>query len=294
MCTFASYMDKTRYRYWQLEGCGLCGTTHLRECIGRSVDLNGWTLLLCTDGRATASINFKKQAIRKGDIVFLPYDMHFISLQVSRSFSAEYLSVSMEIADDAFFRIAYSSFWDFLYEHPVQPTTTEQYDLLKQWYRQTEWMLRYGDKKRVAEMLTNNLYNLMNMILMEVEKYQADEMTAQNKNRSWSLIGQFSILVSRYYTRYREVKFYADKLNITPDYLYKLTYRQSGITPKEMIDRQVVTAIKALLSSTDMSIKNIASELNFEDSPYMCRYFRRMTGLSPMEYRNESKHTMIE
>lgn len=287
-------MDKTRYRYWQLEGCGLCGTTHLRECIGRSVDLNGWTLLLCTDGYATASINFKKQAIRKGDIVFLPYDMHFIPLWVSGYFSATYLCVSMKVADDAFFRIAYSSFWDFLYEYPVQPTTAEQFDLLKQWYRQNEWILRYGDKKRVAEMLTNNLYNLMNMILMEVEKSQSDEMTAQSKNRSWSLIGQFSMLVSRYYIRHREVKFYADKLHITPDYLYKLTYRQSGITPKELIDRQVVTAIKTLLSSTDMSIKNIASELNFEDSPYMCRYFRRMTGLSPMEYRNETKHIMNE
>lgn len=294
MRTFASDMDKTRYRYWQLEGCGLCGTTHLRECVGRSVDLNGWTLLLCTDGYATASINFKKQAIRKGDFVFLPYDMHFIPIQVSGSFFAEYLSVSMEIADDTFFRITYSSFWDFLYEYPVQPTTAEQFDLLKQWFRQNQWIIRYEDKKRVAEMLTNNLYNLMNIILMEVEKSQVDEMTAQNKNRSWALVGQFSMLVSRYYIRHREVKFYADKLHITPDYLYKLTYRQSGITPKEWIDRQVVAAIKTLLSSTDISIKNIALELDFEDSSYMCRYFRRMTGLSPMEYRNETIHIMNE
>lgn len=282
-------MDKTRYTYWPLESHGLYGKTDLRDCIGNSVSLNGWTLLLCTEGCATVNVNFKKQAIHKGDVVFLSYDMHFIPLQVSRDFSVIFLTVSMEIADNAFFRIAYSSFWDYLYKYPIQPTTEEQLVLLLQWCQQTEWILRSDSEKIVAEMLTNNLFNLMTAVLMEVEKHETEKMVAQDKSRSRALNIQFSILVSRHYVRHREVKFYADKLNITPDYLYKLTYRQCGVSPKEIIDRQVATAIKTLLLSTDMSIKSIATELNFDDAPYMCRYFRRMTGFSPMEYRNKEK-----
>lgn len=44
-------------------------------------------------------------------------------------------------------------------------------------------------------------------------------------------------------------------------------------------------AIKTYLSSTDLSVKNIANELNYEDASYLCRFFRRMTGMSPLEYR---------
>lgn len=65
------------------------------------------------------------------------------------------------------------------------------------------------------------------------------------------------------------------------------------LSPKELIDRQTVTEIKTYLVNTDMSVKHIASELNFEDVSYMCRYFRRQTGMSPMDYRAFSKRQVL-
>lgn len=60
-------------------------------------------------------------------------------------------------------------------------------------------------------------------------------------------------------------------------------------SPKELIDRQTVMEIKAYLVNTDMSVKAIASELHFEDVSYMCRYFRRLTGMTPMDCRQGGK-----
>lgn len=48
-------------------------------------------------------------------------------------------------------------------------------------------------------------------------------------------------------------------------------------------------AIKNYLTYTDLSVKNIAAKLNFDDPSYMCRFFRKMTGVSPMEYKNSTK-----
>lgn len=83
--------------------------------------------------------------------------------------------------------------------------------------------------------------------------------------------------------------FYAKKLCITSDYLYKISYKVANVSPKEVIDHQVLVAIKTYLSDTNLSVKNIASELNFDDPSYMCRFFRRMTGMSPIEFRNNSE-----
>ena len=57
------------------------------------------------------------------------------------------------------------------------------------------------------------------------------------------------------------------------------------LPPKELIDKQTVTEIKSFLINTDMTVKSIASELHFDDVSYMCRYFRRLTWVSPTDYR---------
>ena len=107
-------------------------------------------------------------------------------------------------------------------------------------------------------------------------------------SRSRTLIIRFLKLVAQHFRTNREVSFYAEKLCITTTYLYKLTHRRWNLSPKELIDQQTICEIKTLLSNTDMSVKEIAALLNFENTPYMCRYFRQRTGLSPTEYRYNS------
>ena len=107
------------------------------------------------------------------------------------------------------------------------------------------------------------------------------------KDRSWIILRKFAVLLSEYCHISRDVKFYADKLCITPDYLYKLTQKGMEMSPKEIIDQQIIIEIKTYLTNTDLSVKNIAAELHFDDSSYMCRFFRRLTGVSPTEYRNK-------
>ena len=80
--------------------------------------------------------------------------------------------------------------------------------------------------------------------------------------------------------------FYADKLCITTTYLYKICRKALNLSPKELIDRQTVSEIKTYLANTDLPVKSIAEELRFEDASYMCRYFRRLTGVSPLDYRH--------
>lgn len=89
------------------------------------------------------------------------------------------------------------------------------------------------------------------------------------------------------YTRQRNVSFYASKLCITPKYLSYIIKEQTGKTALEYIEGYTITECKALLLSTDMSIQEISNSLDFPSQSVFGKFFKRITGLSPKEYRNK-------
>lgn len=264
------------------------GATDFRPAIGKLLDLNGCTLLLCTDGMAWVSLNLKRRRIRKGDFLMLSYEMSLIPLRVSDDFSARFVSLPPDMADDVYYKMTSASFWDYWDAFAVSHTSPGQYGLLAGWFAQMEWMAENGNGEHKAQMLRNNFHNLCMALDSEVRRLRPANTDSGQKSRSWTLFNRFFALLSRHYAKHREVEFYAKELCITPDYLYKISYKVAKTSPKEIIDHQVVVAIKTYLLDTNLSVKNIASELNFDDPSYMCRFFRRMTGMSPIEFRNNS------
>ena len=106
-------------------------------------------------------------------------------------------------------------------------------------------------------------------------------------DRSHRLFNGFCKLVTEHCYTQHEVKFYADRLCITPYYLSKITARIAEMRPKQLIDWQIVMEIKHLLTSTDLTIKEIADRFHFDSASYLGRYFRRHTGLTLTEFREQ-------
>ncbi len=280
-------MDRIKYKYWELNNGCASGSTNLKECIGKLVDVNGYTVLLCTNGYAIINLNSKRYRISRGNFIVFQSDMPFIPEKVSAGFKARYVSVSYTISDNISYKIA-SELWSIMYHSPVLYTYPEYYRLIFEWYNQTDWILEHCCNN-IEEMFQNSLFNLLMGINYEIKRLGLNDVSTYPRSKTWKFVVDFYALLNRYHTKHHDVKFYADKLNITPDYLYKLIYRTDKISPKEMIDRQIIVTIKTYLQSTDLSVKNIACELNFDDPSYMCRFFRRMTGFSPIQFRENRK-----
>ncbi len=134
-------------------------------------------------------------------------------------------------------------------------------------------------------MLRNQWQNLFLAIESELKNIMA-ESDKKSTSASRKLFNDFCKLLGENCCKYHDVKFYADKLCITPYYLSRVTNRVFSVSPKELINRQIVMEIKSLLTSTELSVKEIATLYNFESTSYLGRYFRRHTGMTPSEYRD--------
>lgn len=105
-------------------------------------------------------------------------------------------------------------------------------------------------------------------------------------SRKEEISSEFVSLLRDNFITHRDVSFYADKLCVSAKYLSKVIKETLGKTPSELVYDYVLTESKVLLSSTDMTIQQIAYELNFETLDLFGKFFKRLAGCSPREYRN--------
>jgi AraC-like DNA-binding protein len=117
-------------------------------------------------------------------------------------------------------------------------------------------------------------------IIMKKNKLANNGLSHQD-----AIFQTFLKYVEKHYKSERSVKFYADKLCFTPKYLSSVIYHVSGKHASEWLDSYIELEIKMLLKSTDITIQQIAYELNFSSPSHFGKFFKRLTGLSPKAYR---------
>ena len=85
----------------------------------------------------------------------------------------------------------------------------------------------------------------------------------------------------------RSVKFYADKLNITPKYFNSICKFVTGKTASQLINEELVNLARTMLSDPDLSVKEIAAALGFANQSHFGSFMRKETGSSPVALRND-------
>lgn len=133
--------------------------------------------------------------------------------------------------------------------------------------------------KKAVEYLIASLYFRVSDAYSPSEKKTSDKTA-----RQFALYEEFIDRLSEERGKH-DVSHYAELLNISSNYLSRIVSQISGGTAIDMINRSVTLQAKVLLKNSDITIENISEELNFPNSPYFCRFFKRETGMTPTEYR---------
>lgn len=81
------------------------------------------------------------------------------------------------------------------------------------------------------------------------------------------------------------VKYISEKLNVSPGYLGSLLRTLTGQNTQQHIHAKLIEKAKEKLSTTDLSVSEIAYELGFEHSQSFSKLFKTKTNLSPLKFR---------
>jgi AraC family transcriptional regulator, transcriptional activator of pobA len=100
-------------------------------------------------------------------------------------------------------------------------------------------------------------------------------------------VAQLRALVDEFFRQERLLEFYAEKLGMTVDRLNDHVKRSTGVTAGHLIRQRVLTEAKRQLVFTTQPIHDIAEELAFADPSHFARFFRKQTGTTPHEFRDQ-------
>lgn len=95
----------------------------------------------------------------------------------------------------------------------------------------------------------------------------------------------FNRLLPLHFVEHHDIGFYADRLHITSDYLSRVVKRVTGRTVIDYINQMLLMEASFLLRTSKLSIAQIGQRLNFADAPSFTKFFSRLKGMTPKEYR---------
>lgn len=84
------------------------------------------------------------------------------------------------------------------------------------------------------------------------------------------------------------VKYFADKIYLSPNYFGDMIKKETGKTPQEHIQLKVIELAKERIAETDQTVSQIAYALGFQYPQHLCRLFKRRVGCTPNEYRAQN------
>ncbi len=140
-----------------------------------------------------------------------------------------------------------------------------------------------------AELCNDDLIrSVLDLILLTCNQLYPADSTGLQKGRGHILVKSFLLLIEENYHRNLRVNDYADMLAVTPNHLTQMVRQITGKTSVSLLQEKYIVETKRLLLHSSLTVSEIASMLNFEDQSYFTKFFKRITGLTPVQYRKKS------
>ncbi len=231
------------------------------------------------EGTTSIEIDFQKYTIEPSSIFYIhPNQVHrvvsfenvsFSSLAITNaSLSQENLKLLEEIT-------------------PVKPLLLPE-EKLSMVSEVVSLCLKFSERKE-EKLYHSLLKDSCNVLVSLVASYYLEETHSADKlSRFETITKSFKAILERNFSTIKKPTEYAQLLNISTPYLNECIRNTTGYSVTHHIQQRIILEAKRLLYHSDNSVKEIASDLGYDDYPYFSRLFTKVAGISPLAFRNKN------
>ncbi|ARK13385.1 AraC family transcriptional regulator [Fibrella sp. ES10-3-2-2] len=240
-----------------------------------------YLLVLFTQGTGTHTIDFIDYPIQPGSVFFMsPAQVHNWTFSEDADGYLLFFNPAFYLIDYPARKLSDLPLFHSLATPPVvylpEADATDMTWLFAQTYRES-----VGSSYRREDIIRSYL----NIILVKVSGFCLASQPPHLSTHAQSQIRQLEQLVDRYYAEHKTVRDYADMMALSEKQLYTVCQTGLGKSLQKLIQERLLLEARRLLVHTELSVAQVADQLNFLDHSYFNRFFRKAAGQTPEQFR---------
>lgn len=265
-----------------------CGNAVPDSTVNKPGKMDALTIIICSKGKMELTCNFRKFTLEE-NTAFISQPHNTLSLTVTDNF--EGYIIASEDNGLSSYTIDPKHIPELLektYDYPMVSLGKDDcIRICKAMDNLTEYIRNESETPFKSSIIKSALSTFAYLIADSLYRHMPSiEYQRSSMKREKEHFNRFIKLLSKNYTKEREVGFYADMMNLTPRYLTTTIRKVSGHTVSEWIYKFIIKDAKYLLKHTDLTVQQVAYELNFPNQSFFGKFFKKHTGMSPGSYRN--------
>ena len=253
---------------------------------------NHGIIFFCTEGRAQFEYDGNVVRIQKNDMFLYMAHSTACNFLTSSDFNCRQIWFSRsELWNIEIYNLISVSDMTLLKLYPVVHLTDDEIKLYD-----TYFQLLCNRIKMSTSVLTpyivRSLLGTMLLELLSIMRLNSERMVEEGRQEEINpslhkkrIIDNFMRLVEQSDGRIRRVDDFATQLNVTPKYLSTILKEVMNRRPSTYIQLYTLKAIEHRLRFTDMTMQEIANDLNFPNPSFFGKYCKEHLGMTPLEYR---------
>ena len=239
------------------------------------------TAIICLEGEMRGKMDLIPYRSSAPCMIVIMPDQILEYEYISPDFSGKFIVMSRRFVESLYIEDRFALFVA-VRDNPVIPLGEEELEAMQTYYRMMQRTISVKEHPYRLEVARN----LTRAFLYGAGYFFHTVPEDKKRSKHETLVDDFLKLVRSHYKQHRALEFYADKLCLTPKYMSAVIKQASGTSASDWIDEYVILEAKALLKSTNKTIQQVSDELNFPSQSFFGKYFKRLVGVSPKEYRN--------
>lgn len=262
--------------------------SELRYHYGTPVRCNHIVLVFVTAGVMEVELNYTVYNVKPRSLILVsPLDIITI-----KGTSEDYKDFKLVIPTTLIKASMFSSdinFYEKIKSEPITCLDDKEFEIVNNIFNTLLIIRDSFDYEHFEASLLNSAGILFQLYHQHLKK-SGNSLRSVYESRKKTLFKKFVKELVASYNKSREVLYYANELGVSAGYLNEVCNEISNYSAKDIIDQAVSSRLKSELAYTDKSVQELADEYNFPSQSYFSRYYKRLTGLSPTEFRKKRQN----
>ena len=242
-------------------------------------------LVLCKSGEVNIEVNYVNYSLKtKGFLSIHPYDIVAFK-GGSSDYRAQVLILPLTVFTPIIPELKLTHY-DYVKKNPLIYFNDDYLKIIETTFEFIDRASRLLDNERFEQVVIKqvaSLFYVQQQFYNSNSNYNIE--LREHVSRKKELFRLFIKTLVEAHSVSREVLYYANELGVSSGYLNEVCNEISQQTAKDIIDSTVSARLKYELSYTSKSIQELADEYNFPSQSYFSRYYKRITGMTPSEFR---------